>query len=116
MNLFKIMIVSLLATLMIEIVVALCLGIRDKKDLINVLIVNVMTNPLVVSIAFMVNLRHGLMMKRIAMIILEFLALIGEGFVYKRVLEYKKINGYLVSLILNVTSYLLGIIVNMVIW
>ncbi len=116
MNLFKIMGVSLLATLVIEIVGALFIGIRSKKDLINVLIVNIMTNPLVVSIAFMINLRHGLIMKRIAMIILEFLAFFSEGFVYKRVLEYKRMNGYIVSLVLNVTSYLLGIIVNMVIW
>ncbi len=116
MNLFKIIEVSLVATIVIEITLALCLGIRNKKDLINVLIVNIMTNPLVVSIAFIINLRHGLIMKRIAMIILEFLAFFSEGYVYKRVLEYKRINGYLVSLILNVTSYLLGIIVNMIIW
>lgn len=116
MNLFAIMGVCLVSTIVIEILVSFFIGVRDKKDVFNVLLVNVLTNPLVVSISYLVNLRYGLFRKNIVLIFLELFAFLIEGFIYKRVLEYKKINGYLVSLILNIISYSLGIVINIVVW
>lgn len=116
MNLFKIMGVSLTLTIIIELVCALLIGIRNKKDIINVILVNILTNPLVVSISFLINLRYGLMPKRIAMIFLELFAFASEGFIYNKCLEFKKYNGFLLSFILNFISYFLGIIINCIIW
>lgn len=116
MNLFAIMGVSLVSTIVIEILVSLIIGIRDRKDILNVFLVNILTNPLVVSISYLVNLRYGLIRKNIVLVFLELSAVLIEGFIYKRVLEYKKINGYLTSLLLNIVSYSLGIIINMIVW
>ena len=48
----------------------------------------------------------------ITLIILEILTVIVEGYTYKKVFEYKKINPFLVSLILNASSYLIGELIN----
>lgn len=116
MNLFKIMGVSLASTIIIEFVCAFIMGIRNKKDLINVILVNILTNPLVVSISFLINLRYGLFSKRIAMLFLEMFAFTTEGLIYNKCLEFKKHNGFLVSFILNSTSYILGIFINAIVW
>ena len=37
-------------TILIELIVALILKVRDKKDILNIILVNTMTNPLLVSL------------------------------------------------------------------
>ena len=108
------MIICLICTVVIEVIVALILRVRDKKDLINVVLVNILTNPLVVSISLYVHICYGYRYYRLSMIILEILVLIIEGFIYKKVLK-RNINPYLLSLVLNASSYGLGLIINMVI-
>lgn len=108
--------ISLICTIIIESILALMLGLREKKDLLNVILANIVTNPIVVSVSFTSNLLYGTEGKIISTIILEILALLCEGFIYYKVLKYKKINGFLLSLILNVTSYTLGIFLNNIIW
>ena len=49
-------------------------------------------------------------------IIFELIAFFIEGFIYNKVLKYKKINGYILSLILNISSYSIGHIVNYFVW
>lgn len=107
-----IMIRCLLITLIIELIVAFIIKIRDKKDLINVALVNLLTNPIVVSVPILVYINYFGNSQKISLIILEVLTLFVEGFVYSKVLKYKKINPYLISLILNCSSYFLGELVN----
>lgn len=102
----------LLYTIIIEILIAYLIKIRRKKDIINVILVNCITNPLVSSIPVYFNIRFGLIERNISLIILEILTVLTEGYIYKRVLNYKKINPYLISIILNTTSYLIGEIIN----
>ncbi len=102
----------LLLTIIIEIVIGIIVGVRDKKDFINILLVNVMTNPLVVSLPIYIMLRYGMKARYTTLAILEILTVIIEGFIYKKVLKYKKINPYVLSLILNVGSYLIGEVIN----
>lgn len=111
-----IMISSLLGTLIIENIIAFIIGIRNKKDFLNVSLVNILTNPVVVSISFAVNLLYGFKGRIISMIILELLAFLIEGLIYSKVLQFKKINSFLVSLILNVASYIIGFGINYLIW
>ena len=54
-----IMIRCLLLTIIIEIIVGLILGIRNKKDIINIILVNIVTNPIVVSIPILVLVKYG---------------------------------------------------------
>ncbi len=106
------MVRSLAATLIIELVFAAILGARNKKDLLNVALVNIMTNPVVVSVSFVTGFFYGQNARLIVLIILELFALFSEGFIYKKTLNYKKINPFLFSLLLNGASYGIGLIIN----
>lgn len=110
----KYMIICLVCTVIIEISFAFILKIR-KKDLLTVLLVNVLTNPLVVSISTGINLFHGAEQKRISMIFLEITAFLTEALIYKYSLDNKKINPFLLSLLLNLSSYGLGFLINIII-
>lgn len=59
-----IMLKCLIATIIIEIIVALIMGIRNKKDLLNIVLVNCLTNPLVTSIPVYFNINYGLLERR----------------------------------------------------
>lgn len=111
-NLPYYMLRSLFFTLLIELVFASILGVRRKKDFFNIAAVNFMTNPPVVSVIFVAGFIYGSTARIIATVILELFALFSEGFVYKKTLQYKKINSFLLSLLLNGTSYGIGEIIN----
>ena len=102
------MIICLLITIFIEFIVALILKIFNKKDLINVILVNILTNPLLVSLLYLIFLKLGANAKIIFEIIMEIIVLFVEGTIYNKYFKYKKINPYLVSLILNASSYFIG--------
>lgn len=102
----------LIGTLIIEIIIGIIIGIRDKKDILNVGLVNVFTNPLVSSIPVLIYINCGYVPQIVSLVILEIFAFVSEGFIYSKVLKYKKINPYLISLILNLSSYIIGVIIN----
>lgn len=106
--LYKYIFFCLLITILIEISLAFLLKVRDKKDLINIALVNMMTNPLVVAIPTYLNFAKGYNYSMFSYYALELFAVISEGYVYSKYLNYKKINPYLLSFILNLTSFLLG--------
>ena len=109
------MVKCLSLTIILELLIALLLGIREKKDILNVILVNIITNPLVVSISTLFLINGGIKAHDISEYILEVLAVISEGFIYNKYLKYKKINGYLLSFILNLLSYSIGyIIMNLI--
>ena len=110
------MIKCLLCTIIIEVSVSQILKIKNKKDILNIILVNILTNPLVVSIPILMLVKYNYTISIISLVILELLAFITEGFVYSKVLKYKKINPYLVSLILNLGSYLIGEILNKIMY
>ena len=107
-----IMLKCLLCTIVIEILIALLCGVRRRKDLLNVVLVNVLTNPIVVSLPVLLGVNLGVRWQIISLVILEVLTLIIEGLIYSKVLDYRKINPYVLSLILNLSSYLIGEVIN----
>lgn len=110
-----IMLICLSSTIVIELIMSLLLGIRNKKDILNVILVNIMTNPLVVSILMYITYNR-LFNTTISIIILEILVILTEEFVYKKVLTFDKINPYVLSLILNISSYFIGGLLNNIIY
>ena len=106
---------SLVITLLVECLIAIILGYR-KRDLLNVFLVNVLTNPIVNSITIAVNYYLGIKYRNMALLILEIMAFLIEGFIYHKYLEKRKINGYVLSFILNSCSYLIGLIINQLIY
>lgn len=109
-----IMVRCLLVTIISEVMVALILKVR-RKDLIYVILVNIMTNPIVVSLPFYINIKYGLSYRNYLLIFLEISTVILEGLIYKKTLNYKKINWLLLSFILNLFSYLIGEVINILI-
>ena len=115
-DIFIIMLRALLCTIIIELIVGIILKIRNKKDLINIILVNCLTNPLVVTIPLYVNIKYGLFERHICLLLLEIFALAIEGFIYKKYLEFNKINPYVLSIILNACSYSMGEVINFIIY
>jgi len=107
-----VMVKCLVITIVIELIIGLMIGIRDKKDLINIFLVNVMTNPVVVFVPVVVLLFYGTCARWISLAVLEILTVMVEGFVYYRFFKYQKLNGFLISLILNISSYGIGEVLN----
>jgi len=107
-----IMLKCLLCTIVIETVIALICGVRKKKDILNVVLVNILTNPIVVSLPVLLGYNFGVKWQITSLIILEIITLISEGFIYSKVLDFKKINPYVLSIILNLGSYLIGEVIN----
>ena len=110
-----IMLICLSSTIVIELIMSLLLGMRNKKDILNVILVNIMTNPLVVSILMYITYNR-LFNTTISIIILEILVILTEGFTYKKVLTFDNINPYVLSLILNISSYFIGGLLNNIIY
>ena len=80
-------------TILIELIVALILKVRDKKDILNIILVNTMTNPLLVSLTVYITYNR-IFNRTLSVIVLELLVVLIEGFTYKKVLKYKKINSH----------------------
>ena len=107
-----VMLMCLSITIVIEIIFALILKVKTKKDILNILLVNIITNPLVVSIPVLINISYGVLERQICLLTLEIFTVLFEGFIYYKYLSYKKINPFILSLILNLLSYLIGEVIN----
>lgn len=103
---------ALLLTILIETAAAMILGVRKKEDVITVILAQIVTNPIVVSVSSAVNIFYGIEMRHISLAVLEILAVAAEALIYKKCLTYKKISALPLSLILNGISCLLGLIIN----
>lgn len=103
---------SLILTVLIEVALALIIGIRKRKDILNVILVNTITNPIVNIVPITLNVYVSLFARNVSLIVLEVLALFVEAIIYKFTLKYKKINWFLISLILNASSFGIGEILN----
>lgn len=114
--LYVIMIMCLIVTIFTEVLIASILKTKNKKDFLNIMLVNTLTNPLVVTIPFYLNIKYGIMYRNIVLYIMEILVVFVEGYIYQKYLTNKKINPYLFSLILNISSYIGGLIVNYIVY
>lgn len=111
-NLPYIMIKCLLCTIIIEVFMAFILKVRDKKDFLNIILVNIITNPIVVTVPVLMAIKYSYRTSIISLIVLEILTVFIEGLIYLKVLKYRNINPFLLSLILNVSSYFIGEVIN----
>ena len=104
--------ISLALTLVLESGFFLLVGKRNKKDLLLVALVNVLTNPAVVLIYWLAVAYAGY--NRIIIIaVLEVLAVLTEGYMYKKHgQEFKR--PYCFSLFANMFSYGTGLLLQMI--
>lgn len=101
----------LIITILVELIVGII--ITRKKDYIPYFIlVNILTNPLFNAILFYININYGLDIRKIAWYILEFIVIIIEGIIYTQAIQESKVNPILLSLILNLSSIILGNLID----
>lgn len=110
-NIPFIMLRCLLLTIIIETSFAFLFKYR-RNDLLVVVLVNIMTNPMLNALLICINIRISLQARNIALLILEILAFIVEGFIYKKYLIRKNLNPFVLSFVLNVISYSIGEVIN----
>ena len=105
---------NLLLTIIIELGIALLIGIEKKKDILNLIVINCITNPILNYIMMVV------MYLTLNNIIIYFLFFFFETMViyleyrfYRKKLMFKKIDLLLLSAVLNISSIILGFIISM---
>ena len=105
------LVVSLVLTIVLETGFFLLVGKRDKKDLLLVVLVNVITNPVVVLLYWLAVL-YGHWNRAAATLPLELFAVLTEGFYYKKYgRDFKR--PYLFSVAANAFSYGVGALLQL---
>ena len=107
-----ILLLCLLLTLLLETGLALILGMREKKDLLNEILANVLTNPVAVTLSqlALTFLPRGGYIAAVAAA--ELAALLTEGFLYRRYLVFRRVPPFMLSLILNCFSFGVGLLAD----
>ena len=108
----KILLISLSLTIIIELIVSLLLGIRETQDIKVVVLANCITNPVVVFIANCIYVLNYNLLYTITVAILEILAVTIEFLIYRNYLKYNKKSPLLISIVNNVVSFSLGLIIS----
>ena len=106
------LLISLFLTIIIELTVSFIIGIKDKEDIKVVILVNICTNPIVVYIANCLMLFTNDFIYNIGVAILEMLVVMVEFVLYKKYLKFDKVSPFAISLINNVISFSIGVIIN----
>ncbi len=101
---------SLLLTLLLEEGLALFVGVRDKKDIVLIALVNVLTNPLVVM-SYYLAVHYSHVNRIVVAFILEVTAVLTEGYYYR---TYGKTlcRPLLFAFCANLFSYSIGQLLN----
>ena len=101
---------SLALTLALEVIFFLLAGKRNKKDLLLLILVNVLTNPIVVLSSWLVALYTN-WDANIPLISLELFAVLTEGYYYKKCgCAFRR--PYLFSFTANMFSFLVGTLIQ----
>ena len=101
---------SLSLTLVLEILFFLITGKKDKKDMLLVMMVNILTNPVVVLVYWMALLYTD-WNKAFIIVPLELFAVLTEGYYYSRY-GHRFTHPYIFSLAANAFSYGIGVLIQ----
>ena len=104
---------SFILTLIIEYIIIKML-FRRKKVFMPVLLVNMLTNPLVVYIYNIMSI-YSFSYKDFILFFLELIVVLVEGYVYEKLLEINLKKALIISFISNLVAYLLGLLINIII-
>ena len=108
------LVLSLVLTLIIELIVSLLIGVRKRNDIITIIAVNTLTNPIAVFIATLTQMNGNIIVYWIVVAIIELIVFLVEGAIFKKILIFDKISGIKLSLINNLTSFSIGLLITIV--
>ena len=105
------LVVSLLLTIVLETGFSLLAGKRNQKDLLLIMLVNILTNPVVVLLYWLAKLYTDWNII-IIMILLELFAVLAEGYCYKKYgQDFKR--PYIFSFSANMFSCWTGVLIQL---
>ena len=99
------MLCNLSLTIIIELGIALLLGIKEKKDILNLIVINMMV---------VVYLTSNNVIIYFLFFLFEIMVIDLEYRFYKKKLVFKKISLLLLSIMLNISSLILGLIISVI--
>ena len=103
--------ISLVLTLIVEVGMAMIMEVWEPEDLRTVVKVNCITNPIVVSLTdISLELTKSTVVKNVVMAVLEIRVVWVEMLMYRRWLVHWKKNTIRLSLVLNASSFGLGVV------
>ena len=102
--------ISLALTIICETGFFLIIGKREKKDLFLLILVNVLTNPIVV-LSFWLAVLHTDWNARITLIPLELFAVLMEGYYYSKYGQSFR-HPFLFSIAANMFSFWIGVLIQ----
>ncbi len=108
------LIISLLLTILIELSISTFLGIKTRNDIRIVILVNICTNPIVVYIANILKLLNNNLLYILTVIVLEIIVVFVEFRLYNKYLKNYKKSKFILSLVNNISSYMIGILINII--
>lgn len=97
-------------TIVIEGIISLLCGIRSLRDIIVIILAQILTNPVVNYGATIVHQSLNATYYGLYLFIVETLVLLVESFVYKKCLSTHKISPFRLSAICNLSSFGVGVI------
>ncbi len=110
------LILSLILTVIIEVILSFLIGLKAESDIEAVILINCVTNPIVVGTVNAVYIiSKNLIARNVVLAILEIIVIFAEGILFKKNLKNLKINPLLYSLYLNGLSFGIGLILNFII-
>ncbi len=107
----KSLIISLILTIFIELLISILIGIRKRNDIISIIAVNILTNPMVVFISNVLKSFKIALLYWGIVAIIELIIFFIEGKIYEKVLNFKKLSGFKLSFINNLISFTIGVII-----
>lgn len=107
--------ISLIVTNMVEVAIAVLCKVRDEDNISKLIGINCLTNPVVVFITNMCISLNNNVLTVIVVLVLELIVLFVEGYLFKKFLKNIKINPYVLSLCLNSTSFIFGLLLEVIV-
>lgn len=106
----KSLLVSFVLTAVLELSSAWLFGLRNPRDFLLILLVNVVTNPLAGLIFDLWFLQQHSLPPWYLIVPVELTVVVAEGLLYRGRLHFEKWNPFVLSLMLNLISYTGGIV------
>lgn len=102
------LVLSVVLTLLIEAIIAIGWGFRNKKQLIVIILANLITNPLLNSALLLIDLLIGFRSLAL-LLLLESLVIGGEYLIYVKALDKDKRSLLRFVIVANLTTLILGL-------
>ena len=107
------MLINLVLTIIIELGFSLLIGIRKRNDINNIIYINCITN---IVLNYIINICSFIFNKNVLIVylilgVLEILVVYIEYIYYKNNISFNKIKPLLLSIILNILSFTIGLFI-----